>query len=387
MRPALAPLLIITILGCHKPPATIADASLSDAVEPVEQTPPRQVLEAAAESLDPTPRSRALYWLIRTGELDTWAPRAIYDPSPWVQRVAVDALVLRGPAAHEHLATLAARADAEPLVRVDAALALPDGYDVPALAEAWRSADAPWDRAPLALAAHHLGDADALDAVASSVATGELHLDLRFVDALAIHGGPRLEPALATAQDRVEQELQIAIAASRLKVGDPRGEGDLRKAVTGDVPQRLEALDALASIRDDAAEGLIRRARTGSADLVRWYADLLLAARYGVDPTQLVSAREQADPEVRRLAVHAASIALTDGPAHRKVARAAREVLVTSLSDPDATVRQRAARAVGELALAPAASSLPPLLADEVGAVRLEAAGALQLIESEAPRP
>ena len=371
--------LLLALVACHKPPATLADAALTDAVVPVEAKPATEVLTAAAESLDPTPRARALYWLIRTDDVATWGPRAAYDPSPWVQRVAVDALTERGAAGEEQLLGLATRAGVDPSVRAAAALELPQG-SAPALHGAWREAPSPWDRAPLALAAHHHGDADALDALARAVATGELHLDLRFVEALAPYGGSGLQESLRTAQRRVEEELGSAIAAARLAIGDPRGEGPLRDALNGDVGDRMEALDILARLDHPEAVPLIRRARGGAPELVQWYVDLLLVAREGVDPGRMLEAQQATDPEVRRLAVGTAALALTGGSANRRAAKAAHEVLMESLSDPDATVRQQAARAAGELALSDAAELLEPLLTDDVPAVRLEAAGALRIL-------
>ena len=315
--------LILVLVGCHKPPSTFADASLTDAVIPVQEAAPDDVLADAAASLDPTPRARALYWLLRTDDLATWAPRAVYDPSPWVQRVAIDALVLRGEDGHAYLVDLATREGVEATVRSAAALALPPGHELPDFDDAWRTSSAPWNRAPLALAAHYHGDAEALKATGDAVATGELHLDLRFVEALGSHGGSGLTDALATAQGRVEEELAVAIAAARLMAGDDRGEGPLRDAANGDVAERLEVLDALATLDHPSAPTLIRRARGGAPELVHWYVDLLLAAREGADPAKLTAAASEADPEVRRLAVHAASIALRQGSASRRAARAA----------------------------------------------------------------
>ncbi len=279
------PLLLLALAGCPKAAPSLGDPTLPEAVAEVEAQAPVDELLRGTESLDPGLRARALDLTLRTtDDLDTWAPRALFDPSPWVQRAAVHALAALPTEGPDRLAAYVARDDADPTVRALAALELRVGSVD--LTDAWKAAAAPWDRAPLALAAWHHGDADARPALEAALRTGELPLDLELMDALVQHGDASLLDALADAQDRVEPELGTALAAVRLRLGDSKGEVELRKALGGDVHERMEVLDRLASWDDPAAEALIHKAASAGPDLVRTHAELLLTAR-----TDLVRAR------------------------------------------------------------------------------------------------
>lgn len=365
-------LFLLCLAGCPKAPSAVGDPTLPEAVAEVEAQAPRAELEAAAESLDPAVRARALHLLVRTTDaLDTWVPRALYDPSAWVQRAAVDALMER-PDGTAALVSYVEREEADPIGRSLAALALPSG-DV--TLDAWREATAPWDRLPLALAAWHHGDAEAEAAVEAALRTGELPLDLPLMDAIVQHGAESWLPALAEAQERAEPELGTALAAARLQLGDPKGEVELRRALSGDVHQQMEVLDRIATW--EGAAPLIRKAQAGGPDLVRTHAELLLTARTGQQPQRLAAALEHADREVRLLGIHAAAQALRHGPADRGLAKAAVEVLKQGVADPDPSVRAAAARALGNHGGPAHGDVLRPLLTDEVQQVRVEAAGAL----------
>lgn len=369
-------LLLPLLLACHRPPAALGDPTLPEAVEAVETQGPEQILIDAAAHLDPTIRARALHWLVRTtSDLDTWGPRARFDPSPWVQRAAIGAFVARSPPANAELEALALQPGADPAVRALAALSLPAGSID--LTGVWRDAPAPWDRVPLALAAGFHGDADAAAALDAALRTGDLDLDLPLMDALARYGSPALLPALAVAQERAEPELGIAIATARLRLGDPQGEVVLRKALGDDTHTRMEVLDRMATWADPTADGLIRKAHSAGPDLVRLHADLLLTARTGAQASRLTDTRAAPDREVRLLGVQAAGLALRSGPASRALARTAVEVLADALTDTDPAVRAEAVHLLGDHGDRAHVTALEALLLDEVQAVRIEAAGVL----------
>ena len=157
-------------LGCAKAPLDAGDATLPEAVVDVAAQAPAEVLEGATASLEPSLRARAIaLTVLTTADLDRWGPRGLWDPSPWVQRAAIEALDTRD--AHDLLTSFVGRADAAPTSRALAALALDPG--AVSLSDAWRAAEAPWTRAPLALAAWHHGDDDALPALTAALATGQ----------------------------------------------------------------------------------------------------------------------------------------------------------------------------------------------------------------------
>ena len=384
----LPTLVLLSLAACHKPPATFSDALLTDAATEVEASTPRAILEGAAASTDPTPRARALHWLLRSEPDDAWMTVARFDASPWVQLAAVDALATRADPDTASLRPFVQQDDGDPMVRLAAALALPgpDEAAREASSAAWRASSAPWDRAPLALAAHVHGDAEAAAPLLAAVATGELPLDLRLVRALADEGPPGMSEALRQAQSHAPEELAVALAAAQLALGDDQGEAPLRDAMSDDAAQRMEGLDALMWIEHPAVDGLIRRARQGASPLVTWHADLLLAARRGSDSQRFSDAMQAADPEVRRLAIQLASYALTRSSDSRRAAKDARRALLDGLTDDDAAVRGAAARAGGELRVLEGEAALEALLVDDSPAVRLEAAGALTALLTP-PRP
>ncbi len=369
-------MILIASTGCPKAPSALGDPTLPEAVEAVDAQTPQALLASASESLDPAVRARALHLLVLSSDdLTGWGARALFDPSPWVQRAALRALSTRPEAGAPLLRGYVERDNTDPTARSLAALQLPRGSVD--LADAWAQVAAPWDRLPLALAAWHHGDDDARAAVEATLRTGELPLDLDLMDALALHGDASLLPALADAQDRVEPELATALAAVRIRLGDPKAEVELRRSLGGDVYERMEVLDRIATWDDPAADALIRKASSAGPDLARSYGELLLTARTGQHTQRLSEALQSVDRDVRLLGVEAAAQALSHGPADRALARGAMEVLREATADPDPAVRSSAARALGEHGGPDHADLLQAMLADEVQQVRIEAAGAL----------
>ncbi len=298
-----------------------------------------------------------------------------------MQRGAVEALATRLPDADAELLLEAyvTRSSADPYVRAWAAAQLPSPSTdtIEALSAAWREQPDPWAVAPLALAAAAVGDTDAVPALADALATGELALETDFLLQIGGSGHTSLIDSLRIAQDLVELELELPVATARLMLGDVSGEQPLRKAVAdSDAEWRLEALDYLAHLDHPTATTLLRRASAQGPDLVRWYADLALAARLDGKSDVFASAYDEIDPEVRVLAVRFAAEAAMHGTANRRDARVTHAVIASALSDSEVAVRTEALRAVGRLKLAEVGALVQGLLVDEAKRVRIEAAGA-----------
>ncbi len=364
-------LLCLVLVACPKGRQATFDPNLPEHVDIVTAADPLEVLRSGADSADPTPRARALALLAASGP--DWDDEGLSDASPWVQRAVIEAVADRGDGAgRSALEALATREDLDPIVR---GLAAVRGE---ASAPGWQDAHEPWVVAPLALAAMAHGDDGAREALADALATGELPLEVELVLEVGRSGDPALLPALQRAQDRVEDELVLAVAAARLLLGDSTAEQVFRKAITdSDVERRLEALDYLVDIDAAAAEALLRKAAGQGPELVTWYAELALAARTGSDPDLFARALADADREVRVLGARFAGEAAAGGPANKKVVKAARKAIVDALADPDAPVRAEALRAVSRVGLEEARAAATALLGDEHQLVRIEAAGAL----------
>lgn len=374
-------LIALLLAGCAKRSPAWSDPSLVDEVDAVEAQAPETILLDATTSDDPTPRSRALTLLLRTAEpekVTTFAAIALADADVWVQRAGVLALAERldAPGAEQALVAYATRSDAPPTTRGLAAERLVGTAELAdTLGAAWRTASEPWDIAPLAFAAALHGDEDALGALAEALATGELDLDVDFLDRLG-GSGLDLSDALRSGQERVEEELELPYAAARLQLGDAAGEQAFRRTLSDDyVLRRLEAIDYLLDLDHPASAGLLKRARGAGPEVVSQYAELALLAHDVGTSTTLEEGYEQSEREVRLAAVMVAERLLRSGSADRKVARAARRVVESAAVDEASEVRAAAFAASGEQGTVD--MPFEQGIRDEVHAVRIEAAGAL----------
>jgi len=363
-----------------------------EAEQRVELGGPVDVLMAGANELDPTPRGRSLNLLIRASAEPAggqWGPRGLYDPNPWVQRQAVEALAARLPETEsaQALEAFIERADVDPYVRGTAGLRLARigrTQGLPTLTAAWQGEPEPWRRAPLAAAALAMGDTSALAPLSAVLASGDLPLEVDFVLDLGRAGLLDVVPALREGEKVIEEELRLPYAAARIALGDPSGEGALRRALSSDIVElRLEALDYLTRMREPAATALLRKARSNDSELVRWYAQLALVSRSQVDVDRLSAGYASEDLEVRVMAVRfAGELGIAESLSKRDE-RVAREVVRLALNADEPTLREAALRALLDLGLDGEEEVLQRNLGNEYLAVRVEAAGALLLLDPQ----
>lgn len=389
LHPFVAAALLVGA-GCVAPATTSVDSSLPEAAHAAPDEDPLAVLTTAASSLDPTQRARALELLILNTEPSggEWGPRGLADPDPWSQRLAARALTTRltEPESIELLRNYAAQPYGDPYVRGQVALRLHEvGHGIDDLGDQWRDQPTNWQAAPLALAAAAAGDAEALALVEEVLRTGDLPLEIDFVLDIGRSGLASLIPALEEGAKVVEPELHLAFAAAQLSLGDAAGEGALRKALSDDnVLLRLEALDYLTAIDDPAATALLRKARSQTLDVVRWYASLALLRQGEGTTAQFEEAMSHPDPEVRSLAVRFAAelegdSALRQRGTDRRSGRVTRAVLRGGVLDPNHEVQLTALRALAKLGMDGEETEVTMQLGHQYLAVRLEAAGALLL--------
>ncbi|MEZ4240351.1 MAG: HEAT repeat domain-containing protein, partial [Myxococcota bacterium] len=205
-RAALAGTVLAALAGCPKRGAPPVDPLLPEQVDTVPARPPLEELRAGADNLDPGPRARALALLVEHEGPDPWARRALLDPSEWVRRAGIEALGARtDDLSRELLEGVVTDDESDPYLRALAALEAPGPDTAAAIGRALDEADEPWQIAPLAFAASRLGDEAAGDKLERALQTGELPLDLQFVEALGRSGDPAVAAALVQAQERVEE--------------------------------------------------------------------------------------------------------------------------------------------------------------------------------------
>lgn len=343
-------------------------------------------LDAAAADAEPGLRGAALAARIRTSSEAAggdWAPRALYDPSPWVRRQAATALAdrLPEPASLSALQALVSRPDLDAYTRCGAGMHLARAGDqstLPVVTAALEAASEDWEAAPCALAAAAMGSEGAVPLLEKALRGGELPLELGFVADLSGSGLAEVAPAVGEAVGLVEEPLRIPLAAAWMELGGSGGAAELRSALNTGMPEdQLTAVDFLVHSGASSAEELLKKA-AGSEGPARQYARLALAARSGdLGPAQ-IAAGDAEDRDARILAMQLTGelVARLEDPSGR-VARKARALLAGGLADPDDAVRLAAARSLARVGTPAEAAALEPLLMAEGVALRVAAAEAL----------
>ncbi len=374
--------------GCSAKRAGVVEPELPELQQEIPDVSPFTTLEAGAEVLEPSPRAVALGWLIRTSDANgggEWTSRGLHDPSAWVQRAAVNALVSRLPeaASQTHLENYLSVSSADPYVRGNAGIQLAplaSPAAATALKAAWRAEQENWAIAPLALAAAAHDDAEAIDAVATAVKTAEFALELDFISDLGTSGHPALLEAVQQGAEYAEEEVQLPFAVALIQLGDPSGEQVLRKALAHADPEvRQEAIATLVGLDHPTATALLHKARGDRVALLSWHARLGLAARTGQDGQAFEQAFADADREVRALAVNLGARAYVHPVAgvSKRTRKGVEAVVLSGLSDNADTVRLPAVQAAAQMELRSAIPHLQPLLRDPWQQLRIEAAGTL----------
>ena len=387
-RSILVFVALATLAGCAQKRVVWSDPSLPESDASVEIIAPRGVLQQGAGSEEPSVRARALDLLIRSARAPDeggFATRALWDPDGWVQQEAVRALGdrLQEPQAVALLEAFVRRTDglADPYAKGAAATRLARAGHTgtkDAMHAAWTAERADWRAAPLQLGALALGDREALKPLAEALANGDVALETRFVLDVGRSGEPELARALDEGSEWIEDEVVLAYAVARLMLGDNGASKPIEQALNGDDPLvALEALDYLVDLDPEQAVPLIRKARSGGTDLARIYADLALAAA-GEQPADVfLQASLSDDPEVRTLAATLSVRAAIREGGDRKAHKIAKKVLETTLSDESTQVRLAALRGAARVGVLLPEPPVRVHLADELLAVRVEAAGAL----------
>jgi len=391
----LAELLLFGLLqGCAGRAPTQTDAASVVRAEP-DRGQAWAVLEEGAGSLEVPPRRRALDLLIaRSTPADSvsWGARGLWDPNPRIQRTVTAALQARLPEP-DALAALQAfiqRDGVDSYTRCAAASGLArsgDSSTLPDVQAALQAAFEPWQQVPCALAAAQMAagpDADAARSQLSELlASGELPLELGFVDDLGHSALPGLGEELIAVLDVLEPELQLAVASAALRLGEDSGEEWFRRALSADnIEQQLEAIDFLLTLPPQAAAGLLRRA----GGPVKLTAQLALIELGEDSPEDAVTSLLALDREVRAEATRAIGGWLVrhreSGP--RRMVRLCQTALLEALQDPEDMVRLQALQALAVVGRPEDAEVIAPLLSADALRVRIEAAGALLALTPEA---
>jgi hypothetical protein len=351
----------------------------------------RAALEAGAADLDVSVRRDAIAALVTADPAPAggaWGQRGRFDPSEYVQRATVAALEPR-------LAEAEARALLRTLVEDTAAGPWVRGAAAIALARAGRDGAVPADEqgadraritaasaqltggrgGALLLAAAIAGDTAAAGRLADQLAAGNLPLELWFFRAIGESGLSSLVPPLVTALDRVEPEIQLALAAALLELGSPVGERALVAALGEGEERALEAIEYLAEARSPAAEGVLKGALVG-APVFHDAAALALFGRGQGELREVVRVLGDGDVGGRLLAAQAAGRRLTLDPTAEGADRL-RAALRDALPEADPGLELAAIEALGGSRVPADRAALTTLLDSESVRIRVAAAVAL----------
>jgi len=376
--------LAVSLFGCHHGPPRL-DLQLPEAQGSVEARSALEVLQTAAGSDEPSLRGPALSALLSSGpadELQSWATVCAYDPSASVRGRCVAALGGRDDLDAQGILTAWLASDTlDPVLRGHAGLRLaelgkPAGGD--ALSVAWHSEHRPFRRLPLALAALALGDTTALSTVRRDLASGEVPMDLRWLEAVGDARVDGLVDALSDAMADVEPELELPLAQVLAWQGAPRGFALLRRAALSDDEDRaMEALDALVLVQNKGATGILKRVAHTSKGLPRDYARMALPSRGLGDVASLVAGAQTDSIERRLIAVGLAGRTWSAQQATARAKGAALAVLTAGVTDEASSVRERTLRSLHGQLPAPLRAIVQERLTDEDSGVRVAAAAVL----------
>ncbi len=358
-------------------PAAAVDGTRSEMPAPW-----REVLDAAAQDVDVATRKEALGLLVGHGVApEPHASRALFDPSPYVRRSAVEALEARLPEP-DSLALLQAfvlREDVDPYTRGHAGLLLAEAGHAEALEVLAAAAAAEsewWKAAPLQLAVLAMGEDSVLPSLQAGLARGDFPLEMVFFHDC---GRPELVEGLVAAAARVEEELVLPIAASLVRLGSPEGASLFAGLLASPVTEaRLEALDFLEPLAGSAVEGLLQGATRDGDPLVANYARLIEVRRGDRALSEAIALAEDPDRQTRSQALWA-----LEGRVQREEALSRREMQRLeslargALEDSEYLVATAAVRLLGALGTKQARSALEVGLEVESLRFRVEVVRAL----------
>lgn len=388
-------ILFLSMLGCFSRMVVgVVAPQVETALNSAEDTA-WEVLYSGAESLDVSVRLLSAHELVRYrpepsgGE---YTQRFLLDPSPYVKRAALNALIERfetgeDPAALALLLESLHQEDIDPYTwghLAHSLIGLVDEGDTNLIGGKWESESAPYRVLPLAMVAAETGNTLAQTALEAAISAADIPLELTFFDDCG-ESGLAISSTLMASYEMFEEVLHIPALVCALELGDESAESVLSAMIRSvSSPERaLEVLDfvieADTSAADGAAYRLLSQARESENQVVAAYGRGALLSFGEGEPEVVIEMLGSPDREIRVVALTTLSM-WWDRLGHTSSRRQRvdfHDSMLALLSDPNIVVVLSAVDAIGHFAFPEDEAVLSGLLQDDDSMVRVRAASSL----------
>lgn len=351
------------------------------------------ILEQASTLSDVSVRQRANYFLVRFWHEEgggSWAQRGLHDPNPYVQRRSIEALAERihEPTSLALLNSFAQRESADPYSRGKAAfyLAQAKAYEsLPSLVIYLQSEAHHSEHAPIALAAHMMGDPSALGVLIEAIKRGDFPLEVDFFLDCAAANSPDLAKALEEGLMFLEEELHLAVASSLIRLNSKKGVDLFEAALFDDnIERQHEALDFLTELHTPESLALLQKATRRSAPTAAKHARIVLEARNDNFPVASTGALNSIDREERKLGLQTLLHWASRHSSQKRSIQKIRKSALSVIADLETSVQKEALKLLGYTGLPKDKTQIEAFLNSENPSLRVEAAGALFTLEARA---
>ena len=223
-----------------------------------------------------------------------------------------------------------------------------------------------------------MGNEPAQKALAATLSMADVPLEVDFFIELSRSGLDDLAMSMATGQEHVEEELALTYAVARLGLGDRGAESLLKGALDSETESiQIDAIELLGRV--SGSDKLLTKAAARSG-VVGDLSQMALMARGAKAPDALPKYAGHPDRFVREVAARAARVVFALDT--KNATKAARQTVKLTIQDPDPIVRTEAIRTAVAIEFTSLDSELAESLTHELLSVRIEAAGALTLLQA-----
>ena len=362
--------------------AAVSNTSLSGFVEPPQV---QSILEESAASTETMIRAKALHALVRTDAspgAGVWAPRGIWDPEPWIQWTAVEAMLHRplNSEGESLLFDLIQRESVTPQIRCPIAFRLGMNWAhqvLPLIQPEYAMEGGGQAKVVCALTGWFLGDESAHAALVAHLQDEGIPMDPYFMH-LLVEGGERIgTEVLKDTMEWAEEGVDLQLAGVLARQDVPEGWDRLERGLNSDDElEGWDSLDLLLTI-DRPRTMSILKTQSSVDTLAGIGASMYLEIIEDRKPVTLRAYGTSEDRDERTLAVEMAALAM-DLPLSNRMMRECRALLTAGLTDESFVVRLATYQALRQHATVSQLQRMAVLLTQVEPSERLEVALAIR---------